>query len=381
MKDQTSGSTYDKLYWYGAGAEVLVESDLAGTVLDEYVFFNGKRVARRRESDSAVFYFFSDHLGSSRVVTDSAGTIVEESDFYPFGGERVIVDSLDNNYKFTGHERDGESGLDYMKARHFASSLARFPQPDSFAFSSLTNPQSLNLYAYVLNNPLRFIDPTGQYPTWGPLPSPLPAFQWLPGRNDWGIFGSAAAWDGIYSWQADAFSAVNGETHPQALNGYVTHYTYDGSGNLVGVMLVPDQGPVVSVSGAEWNKPGVQDFWHAAITTGFHEHMDFSRPMIWNEKKRNYRFYVTDAAKAIEFLKGNKLFIEGRLGQLHAGVGKDWRDFRSRTSGDFKRSLQITLSPSRGLAEGDTDRFNPYQNPPWGLLAHFFVDVLGGVFR
>lgn len=206
-----------KLYWYGAGSEVLLETDLAGGTQDEYVFFNGKRVARRRQSDGAVFYFFADHLGSSRVVTNATGGIVEESDFYPFGGERTIVDSLDNNYKFTGHERDAESGLDNMKARHFASSLGRFPQPDSFAFSSLTNPQSLNLYAYVLNNPLYYSDPTGHEPSsgcgnWSPCGmtggGPLPA------RMNWGIFGSPADWDGIYWWQADEFSAVKNDMPP-----------------------------------------------------------------------------------------------------------------------------------------------------------------------
>jgi len=87
-------------------------------------------------------------------------------DYYPFCQERTRW-TEGETHKFTGHERDGESGLDHMKARHFASSLGRFPQPDSFAFSDLGNPQSLNLYAYVLNNPLRYIDPTGHLSSCG----------------------------------------------------------------------------------------------------------------------------------------------------------------------------------------------------------------------
>jgi RHS repeat-associated protein len=63
-------------------------------------------------------------------VTNATGGVVEDSDFYPFGGERVVTDTLNNNYKFTGHERDGESGLDYFVARHYAFSLGRFLQPD-----------------------------------------------------------------------------------------------------------------------------------------------------------------------------------------------------------------------------------------------------------
>lgn len=82
MKSEPGGGPYDKLYWYGAGSEVLVETDLAGDNPTEFVFFGGSRVARRDPSGS-VYYFFSDHLGSSRVVTNATGTIVEESDFYP----------------------------------------------------------------------------------------------------------------------------------------------------------------------------------------------------------------------------------------------------------------------------------------------------------
>jgi len=152
-----------KLYWYGLAGEVLQETTLTNTLLDDYIFFNGKRTARRRKSDGAVFYFFSDHLGSARVVTNASGGIVEESDYYPYGGERVIVNSLDNNYKFTGQERDTESGLDYFGARHFASNLARFLQVDPIVVTPdrLADPQQFNLYGYARNNPLRFIDPTG----------------------------------------------------------------------------------------------------------------------------------------------------------------------------------------------------------------------------
>jgi RHS repeat-associated protein len=144
-----------------------METHLSGTILDEYVFFNGQRIARRSQfsqTNSAVYYFFSDHLGSSRIVTDSTGAVKEDSDFYPFGGERVVLDTLNNNYKFTGQERDSESGLDYFIARHYAFTLGRFLQSDPVTMLAQRqlDPQQINLYAYARNNPLRFIDPTGQ---------------------------------------------------------------------------------------------------------------------------------------------------------------------------------------------------------------------------
>jgi RHS repeat-associated protein len=68
---------------------------------------------------------------------------------------------------FTGKERDSESGNDYFGARYYASSMGRFMSPDWSAkaepvpYAKLDDPQSLNLYAYVGNNPLLRMDPTG----------------------------------------------------------------------------------------------------------------------------------------------------------------------------------------------------------------------------
>jgi RHS repeat-associated protein len=66
------------------------------------------------------------------------------------------------NQKFTGKERDLETGLDYFGARYFSSAQGRFTSPDPLG-GSLIDPQSLNKYSYVRNNPLTFTDPTGMY--------------------------------------------------------------------------------------------------------------------------------------------------------------------------------------------------------------------------
>src|SRR2546427_9048862 len=70
-------------------------------------------------------------------------------------------------YKFTGKERDAESGLDELVARYCSSALGRFTIPDWAAnanavpYADFGDPQSLNLYSYVKNNPLNFTDPDG----------------------------------------------------------------------------------------------------------------------------------------------------------------------------------------------------------------------------
>jgi RHS repeat-associated protein len=141
--------------------DALVETDATGNNPTEYIFFGGKRIARR-DPDGAVLYYFADHLGSSRVVTNVTCTIVAESDYYPFGGERIVVNNDPNPYKFTSKERDPESGLDYFVARYFGATLGRFLSPDpGGAGVHEPIPQTWNAYSYAGNNPLNAIDPDG----------------------------------------------------------------------------------------------------------------------------------------------------------------------------------------------------------------------------
>jgi RHS repeat-associated protein len=161
-----SGAT-GTLYWRGLSSDALSETDLAGTVQNTYVFFGGQRVARR-DSAGAIHYYFSDHLGSHGVVENATGTACEQDiDYYPYGGaenDYCNSTSVPQNYKFTGKERDSESGLDYFGARHNTSILGRFMTPDPLLSSGRPgSPQSWNRYAYVQNNPLGRIDPSGLY--------------------------------------------------------------------------------------------------------------------------------------------------------------------------------------------------------------------------
>jgi len=151
------------IYWYGPANEVLNESDASGNIIADYIFFGGRRVARR-DSSGAIFTYFSDHLGTSRILIQGVGAgPCYDSDFYPFGGEINYVNSCPQNYKFTGRERDTETQLDYFGARYYSSSYGRFLSPDLVQLKAdrLVNPQRINLYAYALNNPLSFIDPDG----------------------------------------------------------------------------------------------------------------------------------------------------------------------------------------------------------------------------
>jgi RHS repeat-associated protein len=169
-----SGAT-GTMYWRGTSSDPQVETDLSGNVLENYIFLGGKRIARRDGSTAAVHFYFSDHLGSHGVVVNATGSTCEQDiDYYPYGGqENDYCPNVAQNYKFTGKERDSESGLDNFGKRYFGSSLGRFQTPDPFnpifrfrkrsqfdAF--LAQPQNWNQYPYAWNNPLRFADPSGE---------------------------------------------------------------------------------------------------------------------------------------------------------------------------------------------------------------------------
>jgi RHS repeat-associated protein len=148
----------------------VTETDLSGSVQNTYIFFNGQRVARD-DSAGAVHCYFSDHLGSHGVVVNATGTTLDQDiDYYPYGGEEHDYSpNVAQNYKFTGKERDAESGLDNFGARYDASSLGRFMTPDWAAkatavpYAKFGDPQTLNLYAYVENAPLNRIDADGHF--------------------------------------------------------------------------------------------------------------------------------------------------------------------------------------------------------------------------
>ena len=173
--EKVVGGAVTKIYWYGSGSNALDETDGTGSATNsnfyEYIFLGGRRIARRDSSGNALYYF-GDHLGTSRSVAtilsgQNTATLCYDADFYPFGGERSYVNSCSQNYKFTSKERDSESALDNFGARYYSASMGRFMVPDwtndpsPVPWADLGNPQSLNLYEYVNNNPLSHLDPNG----------------------------------------------------------------------------------------------------------------------------------------------------------------------------------------------------------------------------
>jgi RHS repeat-associated protein len=104
-----------------------------------------------------MFYYHTDHLGSTRLVTDPNRNIVSAILYHPFGEPSLKEGSED--YLFTGKEKD-ETGLYCYGARYYDPETGRFISKDLLS-GQMKTPQTLNRYTYVLNNPLKYRDPDG----------------------------------------------------------------------------------------------------------------------------------------------------------------------------------------------------------------------------
>jgi RHS repeat-associated protein len=104
--------------------------------------------------------YVTDHLGTPRLEVRLDGSVARRQKLGPFG-EDLGEQACEAPPRFTGHERDPETGLDYMMARYYARCIGRFLTTDPVA-GTPGNPQSWNRYTYALNNPMRYTDPHGE---------------------------------------------------------------------------------------------------------------------------------------------------------------------------------------------------------------------------
>jgi len=157
-----NGFALTNSYVLGPGGEQFAEANGAGNWMHTNIFAEGKLLATYGGSDT--YFALTDWLGTKRVEV-SANGYVSSSFSLPFGNGLSSTGNAPDatEHHFTGKERDSESGNDYFGARYYASSMGRFlsPDPSGLVYADQKNPQSLNLYGYGQNNPLKNIDPTG----------------------------------------------------------------------------------------------------------------------------------------------------------------------------------------------------------------------------
>lgn len=224
-------------YYIGKHFEV---TDDGGTT--KYIFAGAIRLAMKTGSD--IYYFHKNHLGSTTAVTDKDGTLVERIEYLPSGVQSFHSGRSVTKYLYTDQEYDEETGLYNYNARLYDPVLGRFITPDTIV-QNFFDPQTLNRYTYVRNDPLSYIDPSGHFfsliiagAIFGAISAGIQS-DWdfeatLVGAFIGGVSGGAGAW---------ASAAVGGGIVGAMLGGAVAGATAGGmgasyyGGNIVSSMV------------------------------------------------------------------------------------------------------------------------------------------------
>ena len=159
-----SASPVGNFYIYSFDGKLLQMYDVFGTILKDYIYMGDRLIAEYDHVGARFLYYTPDQINTTRVVTDGSGTIVYSAAHDPYGGiQQTWVSTYDPLQKFSGKERDAESGLDYFGARYYDSSQYRFisVDPDVNPQGGCSDPQLLNLFAYCRNSPITFLDLEG----------------------------------------------------------------------------------------------------------------------------------------------------------------------------------------------------------------------------
>jgi RHS repeat-associated protein len=155
----------DTYYVYANDNKLMAEYDNDGNCTREYIYLGDTLLAEYRPQIDATYYYSSDQIRSSRLITDEYGAVVYSAAHGPFGEELATwLNTYDPKLKFSGKEREEYSGQDYFGARYYDSQLRRFMSVDPVVSKpeAYGNPLLWNLYAYSRNSPLSFSDSDGR---------------------------------------------------------------------------------------------------------------------------------------------------------------------------------------------------------------------------
>jgi RHS repeat-associated protein len=157
-------------YLYDLAGHVITEMNGSGVWTRGEVYAGGKHLATYGNGSSGTTYFAQvDWVGTERTRVLPSGDVFETCSSLPFGDGLVCNGSADPSPNhLTGKERDPESNIHYLGARYYSNSTGKFLTADPMGnfLADLGNPQSWNLYSYVLNNPLIYTDPSGEECVW-----------------------------------------------------------------------------------------------------------------------------------------------------------------------------------------------------------------------
>jgi len=154
QSQKTVGSTKSR-YIYSGWQRIADYNGTSGALQNRYVYGVGMDEPLIRVTSAGVLTFLHhDKMGSIVGVSSASGAIANKNKFSPFG---EIATLAGTTFGFTGQRYDSELGLHYFKRRYMSMKLGRFLQPDPIGYTG----EDFNLYTYVENSPLKFVDPMG----------------------------------------------------------------------------------------------------------------------------------------------------------------------------------------------------------------------------
>jgi RHS repeat-associated protein len=163
---KANSGTVSDVYYYDVAGHLATE---IGANSHSDIYVGSRHLATYQGTN--VFYNHANWLGTESARSDATGALCETISSLPFGdAQQTSGTCLPSPVFLTGKERDAESGLDYFGARYYGSTMGRFMSPDwasnpqAVPYATYANPQSLNLYNYMRNNPLSGVDADGHWP-------------------------------------------------------------------------------------------------------------------------------------------------------------------------------------------------------------------------
>ena len=201
----------------------------------------------------------TDHLGGTNVVTSSTSTVVETTDYYPFGTQRIHTGTFTEQRKFTGHEYDSENDLTYANARYYEQDIGKFTAIDPASRDNpsqfLLDPQQFNSYSYARNNPMVLVDRSGNASTFAWVVNPIGTAMQVTAFRASALAARLGAFGGARPATADLLE------HAASLN---PKDVYAGNGSSV----------VNAIQGAPEYRSAIDSFVQAAISEGKYSKTD-----------------------------------------------------------------------------------------------------------
>lgn len=373
--------------------------DAAGKLVAEYS-------TATPPANPTISYLTTDTLGSPRIITDNSGSVVSRRDFMPFGEElyagtanrsepaKYSVTGSDNVRKrFTGYEKDNETGLDFAEARYYDNRFGRFTAVDPLLASGQSaDPQTFNRYVYVSNDPVNSTDPTGLWET-GRMPSDFdffaPEFGSNPNRDFRGFEPLRPRTDVFVPTES-----LRGEARYSSIyleDGYDPEFDmYRGD---VTVQLLSEDGKTVLGESKEMHNPTREQVEAEALkfTNAIRRNQAFAA--MQSRGWQNYDISITPDGEGFKFrandkkaqdflareLNGNfhgsknKLFFSSHSEQADCKNG-GCIDYRSNGGTISHGRMQVVYNPSSFKGYVDVDRYAPHGQGIRGFLGHIFLE-------